>query len=252
MGMIDMCDECEPVDRLRHPRPEADMVRLAALGLMTSGIAHDFRNLLQVVGSAIHLIEKKLDRTALGTVAPLINGALQSVDHATVLSGQLLGVSRKEIVFDEAVHLESVLTAMKLPVCWVTGPQIRVELDLGEDLPAVFCCAREFESVILNLVINAKDAMPDGGFLCLAVHCGDFDDGATVIVRVTDSGCGMSAETAKRAFQPLFTTKPVGRGTGLGLAMVSEFARRVGGSVQIESAENFGTSVILRLPACRN
>jgi len=127
-----------------------------------------------------------------------------------------------------------------------------VELDLDQDLPAVFCCALEFESVVLNLVINAKDAMPNGGVLRVAAYCGDFDDGTTVVVRVTDTGCGMSAETARRAFQPLFTTKPVGRGTGLGLAMVSEFARRVGGSVQIESVVNCGTSVILRLPACRN
>jgi signal transduction histidine kinase len=252
MGMIDMCNEFEPADRLRHGRPESDVVRLAALGLMTSGIVHDFRNLMQVVSSAIHLIEQKLDQPALLDVAPFINGALQSVDRASALSRQLLGVSRKDNVVDEVVYLESVLTAMKLPICWAAGPDVRVGLDLDQDLPPVFCCAREFESVVLNLVINAKDAMPNGGAVRVAVYRGNFDDGAIVVVRVTDTGCGMSAETARRAFQPLFTTKPPGRGTGLGLAMVSDFARRVGGSVQIESAANCGTSVILRLPACRN
>jgi len=141
---------------------------------------------------------------------------------------------------------------MRLPICWSAGVDVRVERALDGDVPAVFCCAREFESVVLNLVINAKDAMPNGGVLRIAAHRGNFDDGATVVVRVTDTGCGMSAETAKRAFRPLFTTKPAGRGTGLVLAMACEFARRLGGSVQIESAVNCGTSVILRLPACRN
>ena len=207
---------------------------------------------MQVVSSAIYLIEQKLDQPALLDVAPFINGALQSVDRASALSRQLLGVSRKDNVVDEVVYLESVLTAMKLPICWAAGPDVRVGLDLDQDLPPVFCCAREFESVVLNLVINAKDAMPNGGAVRVAVYRGNFDDGAIVVVRVTDTGCGMSAETARRAFQPLFTTKPPGRGTGLGLAMVSDFARRVGGSVQIESAASCGTSVILRLPACRN
>ena len=252
MGAIDMCDEFELIDRSLRGRPEAEMVRLAAAGLMTSGIVHDFRNVMQVVSSAMRLIEKNLDRPALLDVAPFINGALQSVDRANALSRQLLGVSREESAPEEAVCLESVLAAMRLPICWSAGPDIRVELALDGDAPAVFCCAREFESVILNLVINAKDAMPNGGGLRIAVYRGSFDDGATVVVRVTDTGCGMSPEIAKRAFRPLFTTKPAGRGTGLGLAMVSEFARRVGGSVQIESAANCGTSVILRLPACRN
>jgi signal transduction histidine kinase len=94
--------------------------------------------------------------------------------------------------------------------------------------------------------------MPNGGAVRVQAYRGDFDEGATIVVRVTDTGRGMSAETARRAFQPLFTTKPPGRGTGLGLAMVSDFARRAGGSVQIESAANCGTSVTLRLPACRN
>jgi signal transduction histidine kinase len=251
VGMIEMCNEFEPRDRPRSVRPEGDMVRLAALGLMASGVVHDLRNLMQVVSSAVHLIEQKLDQPTRMSVAPFISGALQSVDRATALSRQLLGVSRKDIAPDEAVYLDSVLSSMSLPIGWAAGPDIRVELDLEEGLAPVFCSAPEFENVVLNLVINAKDAMPNGGTLRVACR-GNFDDGATVVVRVTDTGCGMSAETAERACQPLFTTKPPGDGTGLGLAMVSEFARRAGGSVQIESAANCGTAVILRLPACRN
>jgi two-component system, NtrC family, sensor kinase len=250
--MIDMCNEFESVDRPRHGRQESDMVRLAAVGLMASGIVHDFGNLMQVVSSAVRLIEQKLDPSALFDVSPFINGALRSLERANALSKQLLGVSREESAHEEAICLESVLAAMRLPICWSVGADVRVELALNEDVPAVFCCAREFESVVLNLVVNAKDAMPNGGVLRIAAYRSSFDDDTTAVVRVTDTGCGMSAETAKRAFRPLFTTKPVGRGTGLGLAIVNDFAHRVGGSVQIESAENCGTSVTLRLPACRD
>lgn len=250
MGLVEMCDELQSADRSRPGVAECDMVRLAALGLMTSGVVHDFRNLMQVVSSAIHLIEQRLDRPAQAKVALLIEGALQSVDRATALSRQLLSVSRKDDAPEEAVRLGPVLASMTLPIGWAAGSDIRVEFDLEGDVPAVFCSAREFESAILNLVINAKDAMPNGGALRILARRDYFDDGSTVVVRVTDTGCGMSAETAQHALQPLFTTKPAG--TGLGLAMVNDFVRRAGGSVQIESAANCGTSVILRLPACQN
>ncbi len=252
MGVIEMCDEREFLDRSRSGRLESEMVRLAALGFMTSGVVHDFRNLMQVVNSAINLIEQKLDQRTLASVAPYINGALQSVGRADVLSRQLLGVARKEDAYAEAVNLEFVLSAMELPISWTVGPEIEVELHLEKNLPAVFCSAQEFESVVLNLVINAKDAMPRGGTLRVSVQKSDFGSGPTVVVRVTDTGCGMSAETVKHAFQPLFTTKPAGRGTGLGLAMVSDFMLRTGGSAQIESVANYGTSIILRFPACHD
>jgi signal transduction histidine kinase len=119
----------------------------------------------------------------------------------------------------------------------------------------VFCNVRELENVLLNLAFNARDAMPMGGRLCISANRGREDEeniggGPIAILRVTDTGCGMSPEDAKRAFTPYFTTKGPGRGTGLGLAMVSEFARRAGGSAEIETEIGFGTSVVLRLPGC--
>src|SRR5271168_4739518 len=118
MGMIEMCNEFESRDRMHPGRPESDMVRLAAIGLMTSGIVHDLRNLMQVVSSAIHLVEQKLDQPTRVSVAPFISGALQSVDRATALSWQLLGASRHENAIDEFVSLASVLSSMRLPISW--------------------------------------------------------------------------------------------------------------------------------------
>jgi signal transduction histidine kinase len=252
MSTVEMCSDVDSVKRPLQGRAQDELVRLVALGMMTSGIVHDFGNLMQVVSSAIRLIEQKLDRPALVEAEPFIRGALQSVDRAVALSRQILSVSRADGAFEEIVNLNAALASMANPLCWTAGSNVRVELAVADDLPAVFCNIRELESALLNLVINAKDATPNGGCLRIAAHGGDFEDGATVILRVSDTGCGMSPEIAKRAFQPLFTTKPIGRGNGLGLAMVSEFVRRVGGSVHIEGAPNCGTSITLRLPACRN
>ncbi len=252
MSGIEMCSDIESFKRPLQARAQSELVRLAALGMMTGGMIHDFANLMQVVSSAIRLIEQKLDQPARVEAEPFIRGALQSVDRASVLSRQILGVSRADAAQEEVVNLNAALASIAKPVCWTAGSDIRVELAVADDLPSVFCNVRELESAVLNLVINARDAMPNGGFLRIAAYGGDFEDGATVVLRVTDTGCGMSPEIAKRAFQPFFTTKPVGRGNGFGLAMVSEFARRVGGSVHIESALNCGTSITLRLPACHN
>ncbi|MEI9989871.1 MAG: ATP-binding protein [Rhizomicrobium sp.] len=150
------------------------------------------------------------------------------------------------------MHIDLALGALEQPIRWMAGDAIRVELDLDGDLPPVFCDVREFENAVLNLVVNAREAMPEGGELCIAASRGGLEDDAIVILRVTDTGRGMSPETAKRAFQPRFTTKAIGRGNGLGLAMVADFVRRVGGSAQIESTPRQGTSIVLRIPGCGN
>jgi signal transduction histidine kinase len=244
-----MSEEFESLSRQLHGCEDGEAIRLASL--MASGVVHDFGNLMQVVSSAIRLIEQQLDQAALANVGPLIQGASRSVERAIVLSRQILGISRSDHLFEEAVCLKSALASIKHPICWMVGPSIRVELTAENDLPAVFCNVRQFERVVLNLVINAKDAMPNGGHLRISARRDILKDRVIVVLRVTDTGCGMSPETVKRAAQPLFTTKAAGRGSGLGLAMVSEFARRAGGSVQIESVVNRGTWITLRLPTCR-
>jgi signal transduction histidine kinase len=244
-----MCDEFEPLSRPLDGCEDSEAIRLATL--MSNGVVHDFGNLMQVVSSAIRLIEQKLDPATLANVGPFIQGAAQSVERAIVLSRQILGITRPDHAHEEAACLKSALASIKHPICWMVGPGIRVELTVESDLPAVFCNVREFERVVLNLVINARDAMPNGGHLCISARRDVLKDRVIVVLCVTDTGCGMSPETARRAGQPLFTTKAAGRGSGLGLAMVSEFARHAGGSVQIESVENRGTWITLRLPTCR-
>ncbi len=251
-GTPEMCGEFEPLGHERDGHPEFDVFRFAALGMMAVGIVHDFGNLMQVLSSAIDLIEKNLDHPARCHVEPYIRGAMQSADRATALSRQILGVPRVGELVEDFVHLDAALVEIRNPICWVAGPDVRVELALEAGLPAVFCSVRELENVVLNLVINARDAMPGGGRICISVNRCDFDEGPTVVLRVTDTGCGVPPETAQYMFQRFFSTKPLGRGTGLGLAMVGEFARRLGGSVQIDSAVNCGTSITLRLPACRD
>jgi signal transduction histidine kinase len=188
-----------------------------------------------------------------------MQGALESVDRAAALSKQILGFSRAENGLEKFVHLGAAIAAIENPIRWTAGPAIQVDLAL-DAAPAVFCNIHELENAVLNLVINARDAMPEGGRLCIASYVDDrgkadllaAEEGPTVVLRVTDTGCGMTPEILMRAFQPRFTTKTAERGNGLGLAMVQEFARRSGGSVTIESAVGEGTSVVLRFGGCRD
>jgi signal transduction histidine kinase len=220
--------------------------------ISTRGFAHDLGNHLQVIRSAIHLIQRNLDLSKLSDAQPFFQGALDSVDRAAALSKRILGYSEAGHAAGEVVYLDAALSRIADPIRWMAGPSIHVELTTEDALPAIFCNTGELENAILNLVANARDAMPHGGRLQVAAYfAGDAYD-AAVMLRVTDTGCGMSAEIAKRAFQPLFTTKPAGIGTGLGLARVADFVRLSGGSVQIESMLGQGSSVNLRFPQYRS
>jgi signal transduction histidine kinase len=249
MSKIEMCEKFESLDHPPRHGAESDLIRLAAVGTMANGIVRDFGNLMQIVRSAVRLIERKLDTSALDDVGPFIHGALQSVDRAAALSRQILGVSRTNNKSEQVVHIGSALVAIKVPILWTAGPSIHVDLAIGDDLPAVFCNVWEFENVVLNLVMNARGAMPNGGRLRVSVVRGDLKDGATVVLCATDTGFGMPPGAARPAFQPAFAPMPARRGSGSGLAKVSEFARRAGGSVRVESLSNRSTSVTLRLPA---
>ena len=157
---------------------------------------------------------------------------------------------------EEIVFIDAALAAIRGPIIWILGPQIGIEFDLDDDLPGFFCDRQEFENAVFNLVINARDAMPDGG--CLRIECrcenanGDYGIESparqTLVLRVIDNGEGMSQMTARSAFTAFYTTKPSERGNGLGLAMVSDFMRRAGGSADIESVIGAGTTVVLRFP----
>jgi signal transduction histidine kinase len=248
---------------LRGPPSSAsddEMLRLAALGRMTTGIVHDFGNLLQIATSAIRLMELGMNQSCRSDLKPLMQGALASIARASDLSRQILMFSRKEEPYEEIVFVATVLAGLRGPMTWMLGPEINVEFDLDDNIPGIFCDCREFENAILNLVINAKDAMPDGGNLRIECCCEDdmrdhgmgWMSGRTLVLRVIDNGEGMSEETAKTAFRQNYTTKSRERGNGLGLARVSDFVRRAGGSATIASVIGSGTTVVLRFPVAED
>ena len=224
---------------------------LSYLDPAAPGVAHDLGNQLQIVASAVRLIERGLQRTGQDAFSPLTRSALESLDRAGALVLTMLGRSPKPA--DAPLALGPCLEAIQERILLVAGPSIVVEFVLGHDVPAVRCDLGELEDAIFNLVSNAARAMPLGGRLTLTVCRGDERPSETglgpkAVLRVGDTGCGMSADVLTRAFKPYFTTQSGDRGTGLGLAMVRGFARRAGGSAEIESEVGIGTSVTLRLP----
>ncbi|MEI9888752.1 MAG: ATP-binding protein [Rhizomicrobium sp.] len=230
--------------------PQLDLDRLAALGQMTTGIVHDFGNLMQVMTSAVEIIERNLGQPNLADMRTHTQAALDSIDRAAALTKQILGFSRTESAGEKIVDPALALAAIAKPIGWLAGSDVKVEMAIDGALPTIFCNGRELENAVFNLVVNAKDAMANRGRLWIAAFQEGGKDSPIFGLRVTDTGCGMSPEVAKRALQPRFTTK-AGRGNGLGLAMVNDFVRRAGGSIQIDSAVNRGTAITLRLPACR-
>ena len=235
-------------------RSEDEVARLASLGFVAMGMAHDLGNLLQVVASAVGLIDRAMDVETRRRVEPLVRSALGSVDRAGELTRHLLDLGRAQHRPVQRFNPGDAVLGIVDLVSLAVGPRIEVRTLCG-NAPAIRCDAREFENAILNLAVNARDAMVDGGRLTLSTHmerspAGDASGRAHPIaaVCVQDTGSGMSAEVARHVFTPLYTTKAAGRGTGLGLAMVQDFARRQGGTVDLESEQGQGTSVTLRLP----
>lgn len=234
-----------------QPRPS-----LADLGLERLGMAHDLANLLQVVASAVELIDRGIDRAPKDEMRRLSRAALSTIDRAGKLGRRILDLSATPSSSGQVVDLCKVIAKMHDAILLAAGPALRVELQLPERVPAVFCDPREFELAVLNLVGNARDATPAGGTVAISVAADLRGDNETpsladarVIFCVADTGCGMSAAMVREAFRPFFTTKPVDRGTGLGLAMVDDFARRFGATAGIDSEPGAGTSVFIAFPA---
>ncbi|CAO3453549.1 Multi-sensor hybrid histidine kinase [Azospirillum largimobile] len=237
--------------RLRREVASAhhDAERMRALGQLTSGVAHDFNNLLMVLRGAVHLIGRRTDDPALRSV---LGHATEAIERGALMTRQLLSFSRRQRLDPQPVDLNGLLEELA-PVLDRAFPEnIRVELKL-DDVPAVLLDRSELDAALLNLAVNARDAMPDGGLLRFETKLAEagaapHGGGRFVCMRVVDSGSGMPPDVAKRAFEPFFTTKPVGKGTGLGLSQVYGFASQSGGRVAIDSRTGDGTTVTLYLP----
>ena len=231
--------------------------KMEAVGQLTGGLAHDFNNLLTVVIGNLELLEMRTDDIKLHE---LINEALEASNVGAALTNQLLSFSKRQSLAPESVALNELVETM-LPILQRTlDKQISIETLLADDLNLILADPGQIESAILNLAINARDAMPDGGTLTLetrnvaldadyAAAQVDVTPGNYVCLSVTDTGTGMSPETQARVFEPFFSTKGPGTGSGLGLSMVYGFAKQSGGHVVIYSEVGQGATVNLFLPA---
>jgi len=231
--------------------------RLEAVGQMTGGVAHDFNNLLTVIlGNAVMIGRRADDAVTTRRLAANIQLASK---RGAEITHQLLAFAGRQMVRPETINLNSRLREFRPLLERAASEATQLELDLEEELDPVDVDPGQFESAVLNLVGNARDAMPNGGRIVvttrsvtLALGGAELPAGPCVRVAVSDCGVGMDRETVAKAFEPFFTTKGVGKGTGLGLSQVYGFARQAGGNVRIVSSVGAGTCVEITLPAARD
>lgn len=226
--------------------------KMEAVGQLVSGIAHDFNNVLGAAMGALELVRRRAEQPE--RVRKFAEAGLQAVERGAKLTAQLLAFSRSQSIQLQPILVCDVIENVRDLLARTAGPMIKLELRLNPAPPAVLADPTQVEMMVLNLVINARDAMPDGGALTISTQvcalCGDPDlaDADYVEVAVSDTGTGMDAATLRRAMDPFFTTKTVGKGTGLGLSQIYGSARQSGGTVRIESALGIGTTVRVLLP----
>lgn len=226
--------------------------KLEVIGQMTAGIAHDLNNLLMPMLGTLDMLRHR----AAGQDLALIDGALQTGERARKLVQRLLSLSRHQPVRTEPVDLGALLGGMMDLLVSVTEPAVALHLEVMDGLPSVNADSAQLEMAVLNLVLNARDAMPGGGRLTISASRSSirFDDvpnlqpGHYVCLSFVDTGTGMDAPTLARATKPFFTTKEPGQGTGLGLSTAHDLARELGGELMLDSRPNGGTTVRIWLP----
>ncbi|MBV9833420.1 MAG: hypothetical protein JO055_03370 [Alphaproteobacteria bacterium] len=230
--------------------------RLETIGQLTGGLAHDFNNLLTVIQGNIDLLVDNLGEDALN--APIIEEISTVIDRGAALTRRLLSLARQERSATSQVDCDMLVAGLLPLLSHTLGGRIALETDLAAGGWAVDVDSRQFENAIINLAINGRDAMPDGGTLTLTTETvrlkakdvrAEYGEraGAYVMVAVADTGQGMSPEVLARIFEPFFTTKAE-KGTGLGIPMVARFVRQAGGHIRIKSAVGEGTTMRLYIP----
>ncbi|HEV7434225.1 MAG TPA: ATP-binding protein [Pseudorhizobium sp.] len=232
--------------------------KMEAVGQLTGGIAHDFNNILAGIGGSLELMNTRLAQGRIAEVDRYLHGAQSAVKRAAGLTQRLLAFSRRQTLDPKPADLNRLVAGMHDLITRSVGPAVAVEAIAAGGLWTTFVDVGQLENALLNLCINARDAMPDGGKVTIETGNRWLDDraarerglppGQYVSLCVSDTGTGMSNETIARAFDPFFTTKPMGQGTGLGLSMVYGFAGQSGGAVRIYSELGQGTMVCLYLP----
>ncbi len=241
----------------RRIRAETDLhqaQKMEALGQLTGGVAHDFNNLLTVLQGCLEMLS---GRQCEQTLQARVEMALATVERGERLTSQLLAFARRKPLAVARLDLNDTLRQMAELMVRTVGSKVRVETDLAPDLWPVDADATELELAVINLAINSRDAMPEGGLLQVRTFKTTLPDGVSgeaadfVGMEISDTGTGMPPEILTRAFEPFFTSKGPGKGTGLGLSLVYGFARQSGGSASIRSEVGRGTAVTLLLPRAR-
>lgn len=219
--------------------------------LESAGVAHELGNLIQIASSAVNIIARSSRFDVAPTLEPVISGARASLERAGILVRQSLHHADNDSSEAEHIDVAQSLAELVELIQPTWAPKHRLALDLGAALPAVKCTPLGLQSAILNLAFNARDSMPNGGTIRIAVAALFPDAGKTLVeLTVKDSGIGMTDDTMKRAFDPFFTTKSGGLG-GVGLPMVKRFAEEAGGQIKLSSMPGAGTTVTLLLPTVR-
>lgn len=228
----------------------AESQKFDALGQLTGGVAHDFNNLLMIISGSLHVLKKgtaedsKLQRAILAIETATKRGA--------ALTSQLLTFARRQSVNPQAIDFAERIAAIREVLDAGVGSSVRLAFDIDRDVWPVRTDASELETALLNLVINARDAMPDGGIVTISARNVVLDEallaGEFVAIDVADTGLGIPADVVDKIFEPFFTTKPIGKGTGLGLSQVHGFAHQAGGTVKATSELGKGTTFTILLP----
>jgi PAS domain S-box-containing protein len=236
--------------------------KMEAVGQLTGGIAHDFNNMLTGIIGAMDIMKRRIAAGRFEDLGRFMDAATQSATRAAGLTQRLLAFSRRQSLDSKPIDINHLVLSLDDLLRRTITEQIDLQIAVGEDVPPGIADANQLESAILNLAINARDAMPDGGKLTVETKLVELDEayvttrpdikpGHYVMVAVSDTGVGMAPDLIDKVVEPFFTTKPIGQGTGLGLSMVYGFARQSGGQVRIHSRPGEGTSVKIYLPAAQ-
>jgi PAS domain S-box-containing protein len=251
VGVMTIARDLTERERLHNELRQAQ--KMEAVGRLATGIAHDFNNLITVL---IGYSDDLLDSTAEGTDAHHCAVSIRrAAERASALTQQLLAFSRRQATVSNTVDLNRIVKHMDDMLRRLIGPEIRLEVSLAAERPAISGDESQIGQVIMNLAVNARDAMPKGGTLTIEtanVELGeahlDVIPGPHVMLKVSDTGLGMTAEVRDRLFEPFFTTKEAGKGTGLGMSMVHAIVRQCGGHLEVDSTPGQGTTVLVYFP----
>jgi signal transduction histidine kinase/CheY-like chemotaxis protein len=252
--------EAEMVNRVQAEAALRQSQKMEAVGQLTGGIAHDFNNMLSGIIGSLEILRRRIAANRMDDLPRFMDAAWTSATRAASLTQRLLAFSRRQSLDAKIIDLNGLVRSLELLLRRTINEQSTLTLELASDIPSGIVDANQLESAILNLAINARDAMPEGGLITVRTGSIDLTEetaaaslglarGRYVTLSVRDTGVGMGPELLERAFEPFFTTKPLGQGTGLGLSMVYGFAKQSGGQVRIQSKPGAGTTVTLYLPA---